>query len=154
MSEELKPNLEPAGLSREQVLQWTFLLDVLNFCFWGDVDKKEDGLFAFNYQGVTWTGYRSMRAALCKAVEEDHIPIYSPLYYRNITLNQLKMIFKSETSVELPLLKERVENLREAAAVLEEVCVNSCVTTSYVQLLCISCHAYYRLCVCVFVRPK
>jgi len=110
--------LEPERLSPEQLLEWTFLLDVLNFCFWA---KKDSDLFTFGLREKKWTGFRSMCAALTKAVEEDGIPIYSPLYYRDITLGQLKAVFKSETNAELPLLERRRENLHEAAVVLEKV---------------------------------
>lgn len=58
-------SLEPAGLSEEQALEWIFLLDTLNFCFWSDSEE----LFGVNYRGKLWTGYRSLCAALCKAVE-------------------------------------------------------------------------------------
>ena len=117
-SKEVDPFLEPRGLTPEQLLEWTFLLDVLNFCFWA---KKDSSLFTFDHRGQKWTGYRSMRAALAKAVEEDDIPIYSPLYYRDVSLSQLRAIFKSESSAELPLLERRRDNLHEAAAVLEKV---------------------------------
>ena len=116
-AKEATPILEPRLLSSEQVLQWTFLLDVLNFCFW----SKEEAMFTFSYRGEQWTGYRSMCAALTKAVEVTNIPIYSPSYYKNVTLDQLRSIFKSDTDVELPLLHRRVENLHEAAAVLTKV---------------------------------
>lgn len=58
--------LEPAGLSGEQALEWVFLLDTLNFCFWSD-DREEK--FGVNHRGRLWTGYRSLCAALCRAVE-------------------------------------------------------------------------------------
>ena len=57
--------LEPAGLSDEQALQWAFLLDTLNFCFWSDGGE----LFGVSLHGKLWTGYHSLCAALCRTVE-------------------------------------------------------------------------------------
>ena len=48
-----------------------FLLDTLNFCFWADIDQK---LPRVKYRGSEWTGYRSLCAALTRAVE---VIIYS-----------------------------------------------------------------------------
>jgi hypothetical protein len=110
------PTLEPLGLSPEELLEWTFMLDVLNFCFWSD----EATLFTFSYGGVRWTGYRSMLAALVKAVE-DGIPVYRPSYYVNISEDELGRIFRSDTHVMLPLISSRRENLIEAAQVLNKV---------------------------------
>ena len=120
------PTLEPSPLSSEQLLQWIFLTDVLNFCFW----SEEDVLFTFHYGGLNWTGYQSLVAALTKAVEVDHIPIYRPSFYGDITENQLLSIFKSETHIEMPLLAPRVKNLHEAAAVLAKVL---CIYTMHVE---------------------
>lgn len=117
MQSEEVPTLQPSALSSGQLLEWTFLLDVLNFCFW----SEEDTLFTFNYGGIQWTGYRSMCAALTKAVEVDHVPIYRPSFYGSITHDQLQSIFRSETHIEMPLLGPRVENLHEAASVLKKV---------------------------------
>lgn len=57
--------LEPAGLGEEGLLKWLFLLDTLNYCFWSD----EATLFTVQYKGERWTGYRSLVAAMAKAVE-------------------------------------------------------------------------------------
>ena len=111
------PTLEPSCLSSGQLLEWTFLLDLLNFCFW----SEEDTLFTFSYGGVKWTGYQSMCAALTKAVEVDHLPIYEPSFYGSITEQQLRSIFRSETHIEMSLIVARVQNLHEAASVLMKV---------------------------------
>ena len=117
--EETMPTLEPPGLSPKEILEWTFLLDTLNFCFWSD----KATLFTFSYGGEKWTGYRSLCAALTKAVE-DGIPIFKPSYYATISEASLETIFKSDTHVQLPLIGQRRKNLLEAASVLNEVRVH------------------------------
>lgn len=51
---------------------------------------------------------------------QEGLPIYSPSFYRDITLKQLSDIFRSETQVPIPLLEQRRDNLHEAAAVLAD----------------------------------
>ena len=92
-------------------------MDTLNFCFWSDNDTL---LHTTEYGGVKWTGYRALCASLIKAVEAG-IPIYKPSYYGKVSESQLRSIFRSETSVELPLIGKRLENLHETAKVLNEV---------------------------------
>lgn len=114
--EEATTTLEPPNLTPTELLEWVFLLDTLNFCFWSD----ESILFTVSYAGTRWTGYRSLCAALVKAVE-DGIPIYKPSYYGKVSQEKLELVFRSETHVELPLIGHRRANLWEAAQVLEEV---------------------------------
>lgn len=115
---ETTPTLEPPNLLPTEILEWTFLLDTLNFCFWSD----EPTLFTFSYDEVRWTGYRSLCAALVKAVE-DGVPIYKPSYYGSVTEDKLRLLFRSDTHVELPLISSRRANLLEAAQVLNKVCI-------------------------------
>ena len=110
------PTLEPPNLTPTELLEWIFLLDTLNFCFWSD----ESSQFTFSYRGVHWTGYRSLVAALTKAVE-DGVPIYKPSYFGSVSEEKLRQIFMSETHVELPLIGRRKANLWEAARVLNKV---------------------------------
>lgn len=113
---ETTPTLEPPDLSPTEALEWIFLLDTLNFCFWSD----EPTLFTVSHAGRSWTGYQSLCAALARAVG-DGIPIYKPGYYGNISEEKMRLIFRSDTHVDLPLLTSRRKNLLEAAQVLKEV---------------------------------
>lgn len=110
-------SLEPPNLTDTDLLEWIFLLDTLNFCFWSD----ESVLFTVDYRGVRWTGYRSLCAALCRAEVELGLPVHKPSFYRTITLEQMNEIFRSDSCVPLPLLQHRMENLHEAAQVLDKV---------------------------------
>lgn len=40
--------LEPTGLTDSELLEWIFLLDTLNFCFWSDTTT----LYTVNYRGT------------------------------------------------------------------------------------------------------
>lgn len=113
---EATPTLEPANLTPNELLEWTFLLDTLNFCFWSD----EPTLFSCRYKGVRWTGYRSLCAALARVVDEG-TPIHKPCCYGDLTEEKLREIFVSDTHVEMPLISQRRENLVEAAKILNKV---------------------------------
>jgi hypothetical protein len=108
--------LEPPGLSNDELLEWLFVVDVLNFCFWSD----EPTLFTVKHLGKDWTGYRSMCAALAKAKARG-IPVHKPEFYRAVTMKQMGEIFKSDTHVKMSLLEKRRSILHEAAKVLNQV---------------------------------
>jgi hypothetical protein len=80
-----------------------FLVDTLNFCFWSD---SED-LFTVTHNNKDYTGYWSLCAAINRAVDE-HIPILSPSYWRDMTEEQLAHIFRSSTNTQVPQFKERL----------------------------------------------
>ena len=108
--------LEPPGLSEEEVLEWLFVIDVLNFCFWSD----ELTLYTVKYLGMEWTGYRSLCAALARAKSRG-IPVHKPEFYGAVTKEEMESIFRSDSHVQMPLLEKRRANLHEAAAMLKEV---------------------------------
>ncbi|KAK9373288.1 uncharacterized protein V1513DRAFT_426733 [Lipomyces chichibuensis] len=98
-------------------VDWIFLVDLLNFSFWSDVDpadtgKSESNRFTVNWEGTGWTGYWS----LC-------IPITTPTYWNNTQKcsdELLRYVFRSDTLECVPLLSERIACLREAGRVLTE----------------------------------
>ena len=53
----------------EAAVQFIFVMDLLNFCFWSDRDDA-DTAFSVAYRGKLWTGYWSLVAALQRALEE------------------------------------------------------------------------------------
>lgn len=105
--------LTPSGLNKEELLEWLFLVDTVNFCFWSDSDV----LFTVDYDGKLWTGYRALRAAFLRAMENG-IPIHKPSFYAEITKETLADIFTSATCENIPMLEERTECLQEAGTVL------------------------------------
>ena len=131
--------LEPPGLSNDEILEWLFLVDVLNFCFWSD----EPTLFTVRHLGRDWTGYRSMCAALARAKAKG-VPVHKPEFYGAVTREQMEEIFKSDTHVQIPLLEKRRSNLHEAAAVLNQVGESAVLYTAY---MCVHIygHQYLRM---------
>ncbi|KAL3479311.1 hypothetical protein BJX99DRAFT_222361 [Aspergillus californicus] len=102
----------------ENTVDLIFTIDLLNFSFWSA--ETEDKRFAIEYRGKRWTGYWSLVAALQRALDED-IAITSPEFWINedeCTEGLMKHVFRSATQEEMPLLKERLECLREAGHVL------------------------------------
>ncbi|KAH6891256.1 UPF0553 protein c [Thelonectria olida] len=105
----------------ESTVAFIFTMDLLNFSFWSEL--PDDERFAIEYRGQTWTGYWSLVAALQRALDEG-IPITDPLYWldeKKCNLESLRHVFRSCTEEEMPLLQERLECLREAGRVLDEL---------------------------------
>jgi len=96
----------------EKAIDWIFVIDSLNFSFWPN--SNED------YTINGYNGYWALCAAINRAID-NHIPITNPQFYANITEEQIKTIFETDNGIEVPLLKERLEVLRESGKVLIEV---------------------------------
>ncbi|KAL4780989.1 hypothetical protein BJX76DRAFT_336528 [Aspergillus varians] len=102
----------------ESTVDFIFTMDLLNFSFWSA--ESEERRFSIEYRGKRWTGYWSLVAALQRALDEN-IEITNPEFWSNeeeCTEELLKHVFRSATDEEMPLLKERLECLREAGRVL------------------------------------
>ncbi len=65
-------NEDDSDERKQEVLEFIFTMDLLNFCFWSE--KKEQDRFAVEYLGKRWTGYWSLVAALRRAADEGWIP--------------------------------------------------------------------------------
>ncbi|TGZ82411.1 hypothetical protein EX30DRAFT_184669 [Ascodesmis nigricans] len=112
---ELHPKAKDAS-----TVDFIFTMDLLNFSFWSDLPEKEG--YAVEYKGKRWTGYWSLVAALQRALDEG-IPITSPYFWADSELctdDVLRSVFRSATDEEMPMLKERIECLREAGEILCE----------------------------------
>jgi len=104
----------------ESTVNFIFTMDLLNFCFWPE--EASETSFAVDYQGTRWTGYWSLVAALQRALDES-IPITDPHFWQDgneCTDEVLEHVFRSDSSVPIPLLQERKRCLREAGAVMYE----------------------------------
>ncbi|KAG8935558.1 hypothetical protein FRC02_007702 [Tulasnella sp. 418] len=119
-----------------ECLDWIFFVSALNFSFWSEVDEEErfgvewfeEGWHAFqrkegvNQKMKLWTGYWSLPAAINKALSQG-IPLTSPSFYScDIACSDslLRTIFSPPSaSIEpIPLMKERVQVLRNVGSVL------------------------------------
>lgn len=89
-----------------RTVQYLFVLDCLNFCFWPEPRWRRDGL----------DGYTALAAALKCAVERGDRVLDASLLAQ-LDKKDLQNLLDGEN--EVPLLNERVEVLREAGAVLQ-----------------------------------
>jgi hypothetical protein len=125
------------GFSKVDIVNFVFTIDLLNFSysvtiipllvlaltcdrFWSDL--PEDRRFQVEYRGRRWTGYNSLVACLRRAVDEG-VPITTPRFWNDPVCSDqtFEQVFRSATNEPIPLLAERIANLREAAGVLDEV---------------------------------
>ncbi|XP_012563305.2 queuosine 5'-phosphate N-glycosylase/hydrolase isoform X1 [Hydra vulgaris] len=111
--------LHPKVLSPETV-DWIFVVDTLNFSFWLPGEKK----FQLEYHNIIYEDYEALCAGINRAIEEG-IHITTPSFYKNISLETIKHVFRSCNGTELPLLEERTNNLREAGEILSSTYNNS-----------------------------
>ena len=95
----------------EATANYVLVLDALNFCFWGEPR------WVVSYQGKRYNGYAALAAALTRALN-DGVPLTDATFLANINDTQLATILAGEYTI--PLLSERVDNLREVGRVLLE----------------------------------
>src|SRR6266516_1044210 len=98
----------------ERTVNWILALDAMNFCFWAEKDQPR---WSIKYQGETLNGYLAEAAALKRAVEEN-IPLWDAQYLSTISHEELAHIFRGERDI--PLLEQRLHNVREVGRVLLE----------------------------------
>jgi hypothetical protein len=89
-----------------------FVLDVLNHCFWPRSDRPP---WSVLYDGKYYSGYWGLAASLKRAIEKN-IPLTDSLFLSRLSADVLKGVF--EGVGEIPLIEERLVNLREAGQVL------------------------------------
>ena len=115
---ELHPKTKDEG-----TVNFIFTMDLLNFSFFSDRSKVEER-FAVEYKGKRWNGYWGLVAALQRALDEG-IRITDPMFWHDeeeCTEDVCRHVFRSATDEEeMPMLKERIMVLREAAEVLCKV---------------------------------
>jgi Queuosine salvage protein len=93
-----------------RTVNYLFLLDALNFCFWGKPQWKVE------YQGKRLDGYWALAASLKRAAEENPRALDADFWAR-ISPSELDHILRG--SDEIPLFVERWRNARELGAVLK-----------------------------------
>ena len=108
--DEFSPFKTPA-LSERDKLHYLFVLGSMNFCYglrpkWG-----------VTYQDKELKGAWGMSASLFRAHEEG-LNIFEPGYLEKLSLDDAGSIFRG--SMEIPLLKERVDILREIGRVTNQ----------------------------------
>ncbi len=93
----------------EETANFILVLDALNFCFWGEPR------WIVTFEGREYNGYWALAAALTRAIRQG-IRLTDAAYLTQITERELAEIFTGDETI--PLLPERVSNLREVGRVL------------------------------------
>lgn len=101
----------------KDAIDWMFLVDTLNFCFWQPPTSKEK--WTVTYQGKAYTGYFALCAAVNRAIDEGY-SITKAKYYSQITMKDLKHILRGDNSEQVPLIEERLQCLHEVGSCLLE----------------------------------
>ncbi|XP_067630677.1 queuosine 5'-phosphate N-glycosylase/hydrolase [Eurosta solidaginis] len=107
--------LDPKQFSQTEVhpkasdpnaIEWIFVVDTLNFCFWTPSDYTK-------YKVNGYTGYFALCAAINRAMEEG-IDITNAEFYSKIDADTLRRIFRSDDEVtSVSLFEERIVCLHE-----------------------------------------
>jgi hypothetical protein len=108
----------PNGI--EQTIGWIFTLDALNFCFWA---QGPDPSFRWRIRSgdTVHDGYMALAIALRDAAEAG-IPLWDRAWLATVDKEAVQRIFQPEPGSDvMPLLTDRVHNLRELGAAMHGV---------------------------------
>ena len=100
----------------ENALEWIFVVDTLNFCFWSTEGEK---LFCCDYQGQQFTGYWSLCACINRALDEG-TPILDAAFLAEMRMEDFEKVFRSCNGTQVPMKEKRFDVLKEAGRVLKE----------------------------------
>jgi hypothetical protein len=100
----------------EDNLQLSFIENVVNFCFW---PEKGEQKWEVEYPAgrKSYGGWYGLVSCFDRGIAEG-IPILDSSYLSNFTFEEASRFFRGKSNTEIPLLNERVANLREAGEVL------------------------------------
>ncbi len=102
----------------ERDLQTIFVEDAVNFCFWASKGQSKwqielpDG-------GKTEGGWFGLQACFERALLE-HVPIFEADHLAQLNRTDAEHFFRGVGGVTIPLLDERINNLRETGKILLE----------------------------------
>jgi hypothetical protein len=102
------------GERTDEAIDFLMVSSLLNFAF-TDFSTRE--VFRAEYGGRTWSDAEALFACLKRALDEG-LPVLDGRWMAGASQEELRQIFRG--NIELPLLAERAEILREAGQVLEE----------------------------------
>ena len=100
-----------SDLEDKEKLNFIFVLDSLNFCYWGEPKWK------IEYNGKQYDGTWAVIGCLRRA-RDNKIPILKAKFLARINEEELKEILKG--NVLIPLFEERLKILRENGKILEQ----------------------------------
>ncbi|XP_046662302.1 queuosine salvage protein isoform X1 [Homalodisca vitripennis] len=118
-----KGNISPAGFSEhpchpvanDAAFNWIFFVDTINFCFW----SADGAHWEVNWMGNSYTGYFALCAAVNRAMEEG-VNVTDPRVYSQWQLADLEYVLRGDNGVQLLLLPERLDCLRQVGKRLLE----------------------------------
>lgn len=110
-------NLQPQGITKYDKATWIFFIDTVNFGFWTVPGQP---YFTVNYKDKNYTGYFSLVAGIRKALDNGDKRILDVNFWEQCNAEDLKSIFKSEITSEIPLVDFRVKVLNEAGKFIKE----------------------------------
>ncbi len=102
-------------LQDNELAEWLFVVEILNHCFWPDPGKPR---WEIEYKGKWYSGYWALEASLLRALQQYRMPVHKAEFLAGLNTEDLKNIFSGRG--EIPLFKERLENLKEAGEILLE----------------------------------
>ena len=100
----------------DRAADYVLVLDALNFCFWATPGQPR---WRVQFEGQTLDGYWALAACLRRALDAG-TPLLDPGYLADIDEFAVRTLFAGEA--EIPLLAERVANLREVGRGLQAAC--------------------------------
>lgn len=99
----------------DRAADYALVLDALNFCFWAAPGEQR---WRVQFEGQTLDGYWALAACLRRALDAG-TPLLDPGYLAEIDEAAVRTLFAGEA--EIPMLAERVANLREVGQGLRAV---------------------------------
>ncbi len=96
--------------------QLVFLEDTVNFCFWPAAQQPKWQVRDKNKKLTD--GWVALTVCFRRALDAG-VPILDMNYIQRMTLRDGRIFFAGENGVKIPLLRERIANLQEAARVLK-----------------------------------
>ncbi|XP_077265387.1 queuosine 5'-phosphate N-glycosylase/hydrolase-like isoform X1 [Temnothorax americanus] len=89
---------------------WLFVLNTLNFALWTQKDEPEWKVHGF-------TGYTALCVAIKRATEHGK-PMWNPRYYKDLSMTDMKIIFRGDNDNYIPRISERLEILHGIGEIL------------------------------------
>ncbi|XP_050536222.1 queuosine salvage protein isoform X2 [Daktulosphaira vitifoliae] len=112
--EEFKKSPLHPKFEDEGAVNWIFIIDSLNFCFFDPNNKRH---WTVTWKNEIYTGYFGLCAAINKAIEKG-INLTDMKICKNLTKEQFYEILLGDDGTTLPLLEERYLCLQQSAEVL------------------------------------
>ncbi|XP_024881397.1 queuosine salvage protein-like [Temnothorax curvispinosus] len=89
---------------------WLFVLNTLNFALWTRKDEPEWKVHGF-------TGYMALCAAIKRAIECGK-PMWNPTFYKDLSMTDMKIIFRGDNNNYIPRISERLQILHDIGEIL------------------------------------